>query len=139
MAHWLLKGDPESYGYDDLEKEKKTVWDGVANFTALRNIGSMKKGDEAFIYHSGKEKSIVARARVVSNPYPDPKKKDPRLVVVELEAKGRLKHPVSLSAIKARSTFSDFPLVRIPRLSVMPVTDKQWSALIEMSQQSSEK
>jgi len=138
MAYWLFKGDPESYGYNDLEKEKKTVWDGVANFTALNNIRKMNKGDEAFIYHSGKEKSIVGRARVVSAPYPDPKKKDARIVVVELEAQGRLKNPVPLSAIKAQGKLNDFPLVRIPRLSVMPVTDKQWSALIAMSQQPSE-
>ena len=133
MAYWLLKSDPETYSCDDLERDKKAVWDGVSNPLALKHIRSMKKGDQVFIYHSGEEKSIVAIAEIISEPYTDPKKKDPRLVVVEIRFGERVHRPVSLAAIKARKEFADFALVRVSRLSVMPVTAGQWKLLLTMS------
>src|SRR5947208_84794 len=90
MAYWLLKTEPTVYSYSNLETDKKTVWDGVTNNLALKHIRSMRKGDLAFIYHTGDEKSLIGIAEVASDPYPDPKEKDPRLAVVEIKAKERL-------------------------------------------------
>jgi predicted RNA-binding protein with PUA-like domain len=133
MAFWLIKSDPEVYSFTDLERDEKTVWDGVLNNTALMHVRGMKKGDSVFVYHSGREKSIVGIAEVASTPYPDPKKSDPKMVVIDLKVVRRLGNPVTLAAIKAKSLFVDFPLVRISRLSVMPVTTAQWKALLTMS------
>ena len=133
MAYWLLKTEPGTYSYDDLERERKTVWNGVSNNLALKNIRSMSKGDLAFIYHTGDEKSIVGIAEIVSSPYPDPKGKDPRLVVVDLQPKERLRNAVALAEVKANKGFADFALVRIGRLSVMSVSAAHWKALLAMS------
>ncbi|HCV43219.1 MAG TPA: EVE domain-containing protein [Bacteroidetes bacterium] len=133
MSYWLLKTEPSTYSLDDLEREKKAVWDGVSNALALKHLKGMKKADLALVYHSGGEKSIVGTAEIVSNPYPDPKQHDPRFTVVEIRFKERLKRPVSLAAIKARKELADFALVRISRLSVMPVTAVQWKTLLAMS------
>lgn len=133
MAYWLLKTEPSTYSYDDLLRDKKATWDGVANPVALKNIRGMQKGDQAFIYHTGDEKSIVGIAEVTSSPYPDPKQDDPKLVVVDLKPVERVRKPVPLAAVKARKEFADFALVRIGRLSVMPVTPSQWKNLLAMS------
>lgn len=134
MPHyWLLKTEPTVYSYDDLVKEKKTVWSGVSNNAALKHLRSMKKGDLAFIYHTGDEKAVVGIAEVVSGPYPDPGAGDPKLVVVDLKPKGLLKNPVSLAAIKADPRFTGFALVRIARLSVMPVDKPVWDSILTMS------
>jgi predicted RNA-binding protein with PUA-like domain len=133
MSHWLLKTEPSTYSFDNLERESKAVWDGVSNSLALKHIRDMKKGDSAFIYHSGEKKSIVGIAEIISDPYPDPKQKDPKLAVVEIKFTERLKQPVSLAAIKMRKEFADFALVRMSRLSVMPVTAGQWKSLLAMS------
>jgi predicted RNA-binding protein with PUA-like domain len=133
MSYWLLKSEPTVYSYDDLVRDKSTRWDGVTNNLALKHIRSMKKGDEAFIYHTGNEKSVVGVAKVLSDPYPDPKQRDPRIVVIDLAPVRALKGPVTLAAIKSRKEFADFQLVRMPRLSVMPVTAAQWGAVMKMS------
>lgn len=133
MANWLLKTEPEDYSYDDLIKDKKTVWDGVGNNTALMHMRKVTKGDIAFIYHTGKEKQIVGIAEVVSEPYPDPKADNERFVVFDIKPKQKLKTPVTLQQIKSDERFKDFDLVKISRLSAMPVSDKLWKALIEMS------
>jgi len=133
MSYWLLKTESSTYSYADLEKAKSARWDGVTNNLALKHIRSMSKGDLAFIYHTGDEKSIVGIAVITSDPYPDPKANDPKIVVVDLKPKERLKNPVPLSAIKARKEFADFALVRIGRLSVMPVSASQWKMLLAMS------
>jgi len=135
MAYWLLKSDPDTYSYLDLEKDKKTVWDGVSNPLALKHIRGMKKGDQAFVYHSGEEKAIIGIAEILSDPFVDPKRKDPRLAVMEIKAKERLARPVTLAEIKGRKDFADFLLVRMSRLSVMPVTPPQWKTLLAMSHQ----
>lgn len=133
MAYWLLKTEPSTYSYQNLVNDKKTVWDGVSNNLALKHIRAMAKGDLVFVYHTGSEKSIVGIAEVCSDPYPDPKAKDPKLAVVELKPKKALETPVPLAAVKAKREFADFALVRIGRLSVMPVTAAQWKLLLSMS------
>jgi predicted RNA-binding protein with PUA-like domain len=133
MSNWLLKTEPSTYSFSDLEREKKAVWDGVSNSLALKHIRSMKNGDSAFVYHSGEEKSIVGIAEIISDPYPDPTQKDPKRAVMEIKPTRRLKRPVSLAAVKARKEFADFALVRMSRLSVMPVTAAQWKSLLAMS------
>ncbi|HZV11674.1 MAG TPA: EVE domain-containing protein [Candidatus Kapabacteria bacterium] len=133
MAHWLLKTEPGTYSYDTLEKDGKTVWDGVSNNLALQYIRQMKKGDLAFIYHSGEEKQIVGIAEITSNAYPDPKLKDGKLVVFNLKPKSKVKRPVTLAEIKADASFADFHLVRMSRLSVMPVTPAQWEKISAMA------
>jgi predicted RNA-binding protein with PUA-like domain len=127
----LLKTEPSTYGYSDLEREGKTAWDGVTNPVALKNLRAMAAGDVVFVYHTGDEKAVVGTARVTRAAYPDPKRDDPRLVVVDLEPTGRLKRPVTLAEIKATTAFEGSPLVRQGRLSVVPLTRAQWTAITE--------
>ncbi|PYV45809.1 MAG: EVE domain-containing protein [Acidobacteria bacterium] len=136
MAYWLLKTEPTAYSYANLERDQKTVWDGVTNNLALKYLRSMRKGDLAFIYHTGDEKSLIGIAEVASDPYPDPKKKDSKLAVVELKPKERLPRALPLSEIKAQSQLKNFELVRLPRLSVMPVSDSVWKLLLEFAKKS---
>jgi predicted RNA-binding protein with PUA-like domain len=124
--HWLLKTEPSTYSWSDLEREKTAVWDGVSNPVALRNIAAMKAGDDAIIYHTGDEKAVVGLARVTKAAYPDPKAKDPKLLVVEIQPVRRLAKPVTLQEIKADPLFRDSPLVRQGRLSVVPLSDPQF-------------
>ncbi len=126
---WLLKTEPTEYSYDDLEREKRGRWDGVANPVALRNLRAMKKGDRVLVYHTGGEKAVVGTAEVAVEAYPDPKAKDDRLVVVDVEPRGRLARPVTLAEIKAMAEFAESPLVRQGRLSVVPITAAQWKAI----------
>ncbi len=133
-GYWLLKTEPSDYSYHDLKKDQKTIWDGVSNNLALKHLRNMKKEDLAFIYHTGKERTLVGIAEVVSDPYPDPKQKTPKLVVVDVKAKQELSRGVTLKEIKSDSTFSDFLLVRLPRLSVMPVTPSQWKRLLVLAE-----
>ncbi len=131
--HWLLKTEPSTYSFADLEREKRAVWDGVANALALKHLRSMKHGDLAFIYHTGDEKQIVGIAEVISDPYPDPKENDPKLAVVDLKPHERLPRPVTLAEIKSTRRFQDFELVRMGRLSVMPVSKSRWQELKKMA------
>ena len=126
---WLFKTEPNEYSYNDLEQEKKTVWDGVSNNLALKNMREIRLGDEVLIYHSGDEKAIVGIAEAITDAYPDPNETDEKVVVVNLKPKRRLSQPLSLAEIKALEELSDFDLVRLPRLSVMPVSSAQWDTL----------
>ena len=130
---WLVKEEPEHYNFDQFVADGTTVWSGVKNPVAQRNLRAMKKGDRVFFYHTGKEKAIIGTAKVSVPAYPDPNDKSGKLVVVELVPDKKLKRPVTLAEIKAAGRFSDFPLVRIPRLSVMPVTDAEWARIEKMS------
>lgn len=132
MGLWLVKSDPESYSFADLERDRRTLWDGVANALALRHLGAMRPGDECLVYESGKVKGVVGLARVAGAPRPDPAGDDPRLLVVELEAGGRLARPVTLAEIKADPRFAELPLVRQPRLSVMPLPRVAFRALVAL-------
>lgn len=126
MAHFLAKTDPETYSIDQLEKEKKTVWDGVTNPQAVRAIREMKPGDKVFIYHSGGLSAVVGLAEVLSEGRPDPK--NPKSAVADFEYLGRIDPPVTLSEIKQSKLFDDWALVRQGRLSTMTAPDKfvQW-------------
>jgi len=132
VAYWILKTDADTYPFDQLERDRRAVWDGVTNALALKHIRSMAPGDGALIYHSNVGKELVGLARIASAPYPDPKRDDPKLVVVDLEAERRLPRPVALAAIKADPAFSDLGLVRMSRLSVIPVPADQWKRLLQM-------
>lgn len=126
MRYWLLKTEPSDYSYDDLEQDGSTRWDGVGNNLALKNMREVKNGDRAFLYHTGKERSVVGEAEVTSDPYPDPERDDPRRVVFDVRPDRRLPRPVALAELKADPAFEGFDLVRIPRLSVMPVPAELW-------------
>jgi predicted RNA-binding protein with PUA-like domain len=132
-SYWILKTDADTYPFDQLARERRAVWDGVSNALALKHIRSMAKGDRAFIYHSGDEKALVGLARIASDPYPDPKGADPKLTVVDVEAGSQLARPVTLAAIKADPAFADLGLVRMSRLSVVPVPAEQWKRLLTMA------
>jgi predicted RNA-binding protein with PUA-like domain len=131
--YWILKTDTDTYPFEQLVRERRAVWDGVSNAVALKHIRSMAKGDQVFIYHSGNDKALVGLARVVSDPYPDPKAKDPKLFVVDIEAGDRLPRPVTLAEVKADPAFADLGLVRMSRLSVIPVPAEQWKRLLGMA------
>jgi predicted RNA-binding protein with PUA-like domain len=133
MAHWLLKTEPDSYSWDDLARDRKTAWDGVSNALALKHIRSMKKGDLALIYHTGDERAAVGVAEIVSDPRPDPKEDDERLAVVDVKAKKKLARPVTLSDFKADKAFQGWDLLRISRLSVVPVPEAMWKRIEELS------
>jgi predicted RNA-binding protein with PUA-like domain len=132
MSYWILKTEPSTYSFDDLVKQKTAVWDGVKNPLALKHLRGMQPGDEVLIYHTGDEKAAVGLARVARAAYPDPKLKDPKLVVVDLKAGAKLATPVSLATIKADSVFKDLALVRMGRLSVVPATATQWQRLLRL-------
>ena len=134
MAYWLCKQEPSTYNIDKLEKEKKTSWDGVHNNLALKHMRQMKKGDLAFFYHSGDEKQIAGIMEITSEAYPNPKEKDPRFVLVDVKFKKRLSRPVTLQEIKSNKKFKDWELLRISRLSVMPVPTQIWSEITKISQ-----
>jgi predicted RNA-binding protein with PUA-like domain len=133
MAYWLLKSDPDVYSYQDLERDKETVWDGISNNLALKHVRAMSQGDLALVYHSGDEKAIVGIAEIISAPYADPRRKDLKLAVVDIRARRRLVRTVLLSEIKARPDFQEFGLVRMSRLSVMPVAANLWEAILKMA------
>lgn len=133
MSYFLLKTEPTVYSYSDLEKNKKTTWDGVTSPGGLFQIKQTKKGDLAFIYHTGVEKQIVGIAEIVSNPYADPKADNPRLFVFDITPKKKLKKAVTLEQIKADTRFKDSRLVNEPRLSVQPMQEVLWKAILELS------
>jgi predicted RNA-binding protein with PUA-like domain len=133
MATWLLKTEPDGYSWDDLAREKKTAWDGISNPLALKHIGAMKKGDQALIYHTGRQRQVVGLARIVSAPYADPKQDDPRRLVVDIQSLRKLKRPVTLDQIRADPAFAGWELLRISRLSVMPVPEPMWRRLEQLS------
>jgi predicted RNA-binding protein with PUA-like domain len=133
MAQWLVKEEPDHYGYDQLERERKTVWAGVKNPLAQKHLRGIKRGDRIFYYHTGKQKAVVAVAKAASDAYPDPKDASGRLFVVDVVPEKALARPVTLAEIKADASFADFPLVRMSRLSVMPVTDVEWKRIETLS------
>jgi predicted RNA-binding protein with PUA-like domain len=137
MAYWLFKEEPEHYSLEDLFRDKRTVWAGIENNLALKHLRSVQKGDRVLYYHTGKEKAVVGVMEVVKGAYPDPARDDARFVVVDVKPIHRLDRPVSLAEIKSNPKFADFALVRISRLSVMPVTDEQWAEIERLSKQGS--
>ncbi|HYC84831.1 MAG TPA: EVE domain-containing protein [Chryseosolibacter sp.] len=132
MNYWLVKTEPETYSFDDLVKDKKTVWDGVRNFQARSNLKKMEKGDLVFVYHTGDEKSVAGLARVTKAGYPEPK--DNEWIAVDLAPEKKLKKPVSLAQIKSDKRLSGMVLVRAARLSVQPVTESEFGLVMELSE-----
>jgi len=132
MARWLVKTEPGEFAWDDLVREGRTVWDGVRNATALIHLRQFAENDEVLVYHTGKEKQIVGIARVVRGAYADPQADDPKLVVADLAPVAPLARPVPLRVIKADPAFAAFGLVRISRLSVMPVPEPLWRRLLAL-------
>ena len=132
-SYWIIKTDADSYPFEQLERDGRTPWDGVTNALALKHIRSMVRGDQALIYHSGDEKALVGLARIVSEPYADPTAGDPKLAVVDVEAVRRLRRPVTLAAVKADPAFAGLGLVRMSRLSVVPVPPAQWKRLLALA------
>jgi predicted RNA-binding protein with PUA-like domain len=131
--NWLFKEEPSHFSYDAFVKDKTTVWSGVKNPVAQRHLHAVKKGDRIFYYHTGDEKAIVGIAKATRDAYADPTDPSGKAAVVDIAPVGKLKRPVTLKEIKADRAFKDFPLVRISRLSVMPVTDEEWERIEKMS------
>src|SRR5687768_10766850 len=131
--NWLFKEEPGNYSFDALVKDKQTVWSGVKNPLAQKHLHAVRRGDRIFYYHTGKEKAVVGVAKAVADAYPDPKDKTGKTAVVDVAPAKKLPHPVTLAAIKADARFKTFPLVRISRLSVMPVTDEEWAWIEQMA------
>jgi predicted RNA-binding protein with PUA-like domain len=131
MAHWLMKSEPESYSWDDLVRDGGTEWDGVRNNAARLHLRAMKKGDEAFFYHSMSDKAVVGIMRITREAQPDPK--DPDWVSVRVEPVKPLARPVTLAEIKAEPKLAKMELIRQSRLSVAPVRDEEWRKIIDMA------
>jgi predicted RNA-binding protein with PUA-like domain len=133
MSYWLVKSEPSVYAYEQLEKDKQTSWDGVRNYAARNHLKTMKKGDEVLYYHSNEGLEIVGIAKVAKEFYQDPTTDDEAWVVVDLKPYKRLKKPVSLAQIKTDKRLADMALVRLGRLSVQPVTEKEWKVIMELA------
>ena len=132
--NWLFKEEPTHYSYDDLVRDGKTSWTGVKNPVAQKHLRTVKKGDRVFFYHTGDQKAIVGIARAGADAYPDPADASGKFYAVDVAPVRKLKQPVTLAAVKADKFFASFPLTRVPRLSVMPVSDNEWDRLEKMSQ-----
>jgi len=133
-GHWLLKTEPATYSFDQLEKDGRTTWDGVRNNLALMHLRAMKVGDQVLVYHSGAAKAVVGIAKVAAAAYPDPAHADPKLSVIDLTPVRRLKHAVNLAQIRAEPALAEMPLIKMTRLSVMPVTSDQWKKLLALTE-----
>ena len=133
MGQWLVKEEPDNYSYDQLDRDRTTVWAGVKNPLAQKHLRSIRRGDRIFYYHTGKEKSVVGVAKAAGDAYPDPKDPDGKLYVVDVVPQKKLARPVTLAEIKADMAFASFALVRMSRLSVMPVSDAEWERIEIMS------
>lgn len=133
MNYWLVKTEPGTYSWDDLVRDKKTVWDGVRNFQARNNLKAMKAGDLVFIYHSGDDKAIVGTGKISKEAFPDPKDKD--WVAVEISAGKKLKKPITLNQVKTSKKLGAMVLVKSSRLSVQPVKEDEFNAVLELSEE----
>ena len=133
MPYWLVKSEPFKYSWEQLVKDKQTFWDGVRNYAARNNLKAMKKEDEVLFYHSNEGLEIVGIAKVAKEHYPDPTANDDTWVVVDLKPYRKLKKPVGLIQIKADKRLAGMALVKLGRLSVQPVTEKEWKIIMEMA------
>ena len=131
MSRWLMKSEPESYGWDDLVRDGGTEWDGVRNNAARLHLRAMKAGDEALLYHSMSDKAVVGIMRIAGPPHPDAK--DEAWVAVPVAPVRRLERPVTLAEIKAEPKLKDMELLRQSRLSVCPVRDAEWEIVVALS------
>lgn len=133
MAYWLLKSEPFKYSWEQLEKDKKTFWDGVRNYAARNNLRAMKKGDLAFFYHSNEGLEIVGIVKIIKEAYQDPTTKEEAWAAVDVAPFKKLKKPVTLAQIKSDKRLQNIALVKLSRLSVQPVTSEEWDFIIELA------
>lgn len=133
-GRWLFKEEPTHYSFDELVKDGNTRWDGVENNAALKYLRSVKKGDEILFYHTGNEKQVVGLMKAGSDAYPDPGDKEGKLTVVDVRPVRKLRRPVTLAEMKVSPKFAGFVLLRVPRLSVMPVSEEFWSEIMRRSE-----
>lgn len=133
MNYWLAKSEPGTYSWEQLAKDKKTTWDGVRNYAARIHLRAMKKGDEVLFYHSNEGMEIVGIAKVEKEAFQDPTTEDERWVAVDLKPYKKLINPVSLVQIKNDKRLKEMALVKIGRLSVQPVTQKEWDIIMELA------
>lgn len=131
MNHWLLKAEPSEYSWDDLVRDGRAVWDGVTNALAQKHLRAVQAGDDVFVYHTATERRIVGIARVTRAPFIDPKHPGGRLVVIEIEPVSALDEPIPLEAMRADTALAGWELLRLPRLSVMPVPEAIWRRLLK--------
>jgi predicted RNA-binding protein with PUA-like domain len=134
---FLVKEEPENYSFDAFVKDGATTWTGVKNPVAQKHLRTIRKGDQVFYYHTGKEKAVIGIAKATKDAYPDPADKTGKAYVVDLAPVKKLTRPVTLAEVKADRRFASFPLTRVPRLSVMPVSDEQWQWIVRMSESGS--
>lgn len=127
---WLLKTEPEEFSWADIQQDGESVWDGVKAPPALKNMARMRPGDGVLIYHTGRQRAVVGVAEVTAGPYPDPMVNDPRRLVVKVSPQASLPRPVRLAEIRASGRFPDWDLLRLPRLSVVPVSRPAWEAML---------
>jgi len=133
MAYWLLKSEPFKYSWEQLEKDKKTFWDGVRNYAARNNLRAMKKGDLAFFYHSNEGLEIVGIVKIIKEAYQDPTTKEEAWVAADVAPFKKLKKPITLAQIKSDKRLQNIALVKLSRLSVQPVTSEEWDFIIELA------
>ena len=133
MARFLVKSEPSTYSFADLQRDKRTVWDGVSNPVAIRHMATIRKGDTVIVYHTGDEKQAIGLAIAASDAYPDPKLKNPKRLVVDLAFDRALPKPVTLAQVKADATLKGTELARLPRLSVMPFSEPQYQRLLKLA------
>ncbi|MBL0232844.1 MAG: EVE domain-containing protein [Chitinophagaceae bacterium] len=133
MAYWLVKSEPSVYSWEQFVKDKQTCWSGIRNYAARLHLRNMKKGDQAFYYHSNEGMAIVGIATIIKEAYQDPTTPDERWVAVDIKAEKALKNPVTLQQIKKEKRLANMALVRLGRLSTQPVTEEEWNIVLEMS------
>ncbi len=137
VNYWLAKQEPSGprgYNFEQLKKDKKTVWDGVHNNLALKHMREMKPNDLVLFYHTGTERQAVGIMQIISKPYPNPNEDNERFVVVDVKYKKKLARPITLDEMKQNKKFQDWELIRISRLSVMPVPKSIWDMILDLSQ-----
>jgi predicted RNA-binding protein with PUA-like domain len=133
MAYWLFKEEPNHYSFADLERDGTTLWDGVSNNLALKNLRQVRSGDRVLYYHTGSERAVVGEMVVLGDPKPDLQRRDPKTIVVEVRPVRRLHQPVTLDQIKKEKHLAEWDLVRLPRLSIVPVSESQWHRVQKLS------
>lgn len=136
INYWLFATDPAEYSFADLQRDTRTVWDGVDDYASLKHLRDVESDEEVLIFHAGTELAIVGTARILSDPYPDPRGSSPDEMVVDLAAGSRLARPVALADIEDLPELQDFDLVGDPDLSVVPVTPEVWNRILELSEAS---
>ena len=133
MNYWLFLADPKAYSFEDLEKDKRASWDGIAGSMAQKHLRNVRKEDTVLVYHTAPDKAVIGTARVISDPHPDPKDKEGKLVVVDIQSEKRLKKPVPLAALKQNKKLAGMTFMKIQRIAVTPVGKAEFDEIVKMS------